>query len=202
MAEQPSDYAVLNPADGIEASLQNIIDHKRQAGRRSIQDIPILTRSSYSSHPGDSNGPTHGVRTLNIDAASNGCLLAERAVLVSGEIYADWCTQSIRTQSLTPLHRISFRQNHHSLLTGNPAGIQPRLSLVDVGQFLNRICHTRQSVSYVPCPRSSTDPAHNLSDAFSQKFGKDATKVNGYDNLYAMEIDPSGSMQEMIDNCK
>lgn len=42
----------------------------------------------------------------------------------------------------------------------------------------------------------TTDPASNLSDVFEQEIGHKVTKINGLDNLFAMEINPDEATRE------
>ena len=42
----------------------------------------------------------------------------------------------------------------------------------------------------------STDPAHNLSDSFNQKFNDQPKLVEGFENLYCMEYDNKAGIQK------
>ncbi len=42
----------------------------------------------------------------------------------------------------------------------------------------------------------STDPAHSTADVFDQPFGNEPRAVDGYDDLWALEIDPEAELHE------
>lgn len=91
------------------------------------------------------------------------------------------------------LHSLINSSTHKWIFVGGKGGVGKTTSSCSIAIQMAQSQPQKQFLLI------STDPAHNLSDAFGEKFGKDARRVTGMNNLSCMEIDPSAALKDMND---
>lgn len=92
--------------------------------------------------------------------------------------------------SLKPL--VSDDQNIKAVFVGGKGGVGKTSCACSIAiQFA--LNHPEKNVLLI-----STDPAHNVSDAFVQQFSGKPSKVEGIKNLFACEVDPAAAMKEEL----